>query len=229
MATLKLKTSGSSLDNISLPGKLAVGLLLVLMVGAAYFVLFYGDVESQIGSQESALEAKQSELQQLEQSRAVYLKDVEEKTRREALVKKQKKILPDEQESAAFLLTVQTVATISGVQLASWTPLDEQPADFYAKVPMQLKLEGRFHQVAKFFHGVGQVDRIINVEDITIKAVPPKDDKKATESELQKPVEVQVECLATAFRALRTGETAEGSGKDKRGRKVAPKKSGAEK
>ncbi len=70
--------------------------------------------------------------------------------------------------------------------------------EFYAKVPMKLTLIGKFHQVAKFFHGVGQLDRIINVEDIRIK------NPKVTGDEVQ----VEVECLATAFRSTRPGELA---------------------
>ena len=143
--------TGSALDRLSLPGKIAVGFILVLMVGAAYFVVFYGDVESSIAAQRQLLHAKRTELQNAEAARAAYNKDLAEKSRREQLARKQKKILPDRSESPAFLSSLQTVATISGVKLTSWKPLDEQAAAFYAKVPMELKLKGRYHQVAKFF------------------------------------------------------------------------------
>jgi type IV pilus assembly protein PilO len=61
---------------------------------------------------------------------------------------------------------------------------------------MKLTLSGKFHQVAKFFYGVGQLDRIINIEDIHIR----KADGKGN------PDDVDVECLATAFRASRAGD-----------------------
>jgi type IV pilus assembly protein PilO len=237
---VKVKTAASSLDNLSLPGKLAVGLVFVLLVGALYFVLFYGDVESEIGAQENLIEQKKTELQQADADRAVYMKDIEEKTRREALKQKQKKILPDEAESPAFLATVQTVATLSGVNLTSWTPQDEVAEDFYAKVPMRLVLEGRFHQVTKFFHGVGQVDRIINIEDITIKAVPVtnpllEQQKQAQSGKkdatppppVEQQVDVKVECLATAFRALRPGEGVRNRDKGAQGRPGRPPQPGA--
>ena len=206
---------GSSLDRLNLPGKIVVGLILVLMVGAAYFVVFYGDVESQIDTQRQALAAKRKELANAEKARAAYNKDLAEKSRREQLARKQKKILPDESESPAFLSTLQTVATISGIELTSWKPLDEQPAEFYAKVPMELELRGRYHQIAKFFHGVGQVDRIINMENIVVKI--PSRQKKADATDTA--VEVEVECLATAFRALRSAEGGAAAGrKGRRGR-----------
>lgn len=198
MATLKLSSSGSGLDTLSLPGKVAVGTLFVVLVGVAYFIVFYGDVDTQIQSQRQALEAKKRELADAQETLAVYNADREELERRRLLEQKQKKILPDESQSPAFLSSLQTVATISGIELTSWTPQDEVAEDFYARVPMELALRGKFHQVAKFFHGVGQVYRIINVENITltVKPGPKKADGEGDAAN------VDVKCLATAFRAL---------------------------
>ena len=210
--------AGSVLDRLSLPGKIAVGFILVLMVGAAYFVLFYGDVESSIASQRRVLVAKGDELQRAKEARAAYNKDLAEKSRREQLARKQKKILPDKSESPAFLSTLQTVATVSGVKLTSWKPLDEQPAAFYAKVPMELKLRGRYHQIAKFFYGIGQVDRIINMENIAVKLPSKARLKSHEEDTVDEGIEVEVECLATAFRALKSNEGG-GTGKGKRQRR----------
>ncbi len=209
---LKLKSSGG-LDNLSLPGKLAVGLVFTLMVGAAYFVVFYGEVNSSITAQETALVSKRTELTKANEAKAAYNKDLAEKARREAKERKQKKILPDSAEMPAFLATLQTQATITGVTLTQWTPNDEAPARFYARVPMQVKLQGKFHQVAKFFYSIGQVDRIINMEDIvmTIKDMPSK--KKEGEPES---ATVEVACLATAFRALAGSEVSAGGKKRRR-------------
>jgi type IV pilus assembly protein PilO len=213
---LKLKSPGSGLENLSLPGKLAVGLVFTVMVAAAYFVVFYGEVESNISAQYQLLQQKRAELEKAEEAKKLYNKDLAEKARREQLALKQKKILPDSSESPAFLSTVQTVATISGIKLTRWTPLDEEPQEFYAKVPMQLALEGKFHQIAKFFHGVGQVDRIINMENIVIQVLPDKSKSKSKQlSPGEETVQVEVECLATAFRALRSDEG--GGGRKRKG------------
>lgn len=195
--------TGSALDRLPPLAKFGVGALFAALVGILYFVGFYADVDSQIQSAIQRQAALQAELTKAQASKAAYQKDLDEKTRREQLSREQKKILPDESETPAFLSAIQGVATISGVNLTSWSPTEEIPQEFFAKVPMKLTLGGKFHQVAKFFHGVGQLDRIINVEEIQIKQ------PKVEGSD----VEVQVECLATAFRAVRTGETASSVGK----------------
>jgi len=190
--------SGVSLDKLSPLAKVAVGGLFVLLVGVLYFVIFYNEVDGQLSAAQQRQAALEAELAKAEISKAEYQKDLEEKTRREQLARDQKKVLPDDPETPAFLSSIQSVATISGVNLTSWSPMDEVQQQFYAKVPMKLTLSGKFHQVAKFFHGVGQLDRIINVENIQIK-------KPKTEGD---DVVVEVECLATAFRSLRLAEEA---------------------
>lgn len=189
-------SSSGTLDKLSPLAKVAVGLLFVFLVGLLYFVVFYSEVDSQISAAERRQVQLESQLAQAEISKQEYQKDLEEKTRREQLARDQKKVLPDEAETPAFLASIQSVATISGVNLTSWSPMEEVPQQFFAKVPMKLTLSGKFHQVAKFFHSVGQIDRIINAENIQIK-------KPTIAGE---DVTVEVECLATAFRALRLGE-----------------------
>lgn len=190
--------SGLSIDRLSTLAKVAIGALFVGLLGVLYFIGFYADVSTDIENQKNRTATLNGELQKAQASKDAYQKDLDEKTRREQLSREQKKILPDDSETPAFLSAIQGVATVSGVNLTSWSPTEEIPQEFFAKVPMKLTLSGKFHQVAKFFYGVGQLDRIINVEDIQIKKPKPKGDE----------VEVEVECLATAFRAVRAGEGA---------------------
>jgi type IV pilus assembly protein PilO len=186
---------GSTLDRLPPVAKVGVGFLFVVLIGLLYFVVFYSDVDNDLTNARNGERQLHAQLTEAEKSRQEYQKDADEKTRREQQAREQKKILPDDPEMPSFLSTIQLLATVSGVTLTSWSPTEQVPMDFYAKVPMKLTLSGKFHQVAKFFHEVGQQDRIINVEDIQIKKAKVGVD------------EVDVECLATAFRASRAGET----------------------
>jgi type IV pilus assembly protein PilO len=60
---------------------------------------------------------------------------------------------------------------------------------------MEVKLTGRYHQVAKFFYLVGQLDRIINMEDISMREPKAKGDD----------VMLDVTALATAFHLIEPG------------------------
>jgi type IV pilus assembly protein PilO len=57
---------------------------------------------------------------------------------------------------------------------------------------MRIELSGRYHRLAKFFYNVGQVERIINMENIVLKD-PELEDGEVT---------LKVAALATAFHAV---------------------------
>jgi type IV pilus assembly protein PilO len=218
MAALKLKGSGSSLQNISLPAKIIIGVVFAALVGAAYFVILYGEIESDISAARQQVAGLQKKLKEAKEARRAFNRDLAEVKRREQQVRKQKTILPDKAETPAFLSSVQIVATVSGVELVSWSPQEEVRADFYAKVPMQLSVGGKFHQVARFFYGIGQANRIINIENITMKLGKGVKKKKAKDDQsidLEEAAPVKVTCLATAFRAL---GAADGPGKRRKGK-----------
>jgi type IV pilus assembly protein PilO len=191
--------------------KLAIGALLVVFAAVGYFVVFFGEVDAQLTAEKNRETNLRSELTRAEESNKAYQADLEEKTRREKLAQEQKKVLPDEAETPAFLSAIQNVATVSGVNLNSFTPREEIAEPYYARVPMELTISGRFHQIARFFYGVGQLDRIINVEDIEMNVR-----KSTTKTQETDPaVILDVKCLATAFRALKAGS---GGGKPSRKR-----------
>ncbi len=191
---------GSALTRLSMPAKAVFTLVLTLVVAALYFVVFYADLDGQISQEQSRESSLRGDLQRAEEAKEAYQKDLEEKTRKQQLVREQKKILPDEAETPAFLAAIQGVATVSGIQLTSYKPEDEVSDQYYVRVPMSLSISGRFHQVARFFFGVGQLDRVINIEEIEMKL---RTEKRAEGEE----VILDVKCLATAFRALRSGES----------------------
>jgi type IV pilus assembly protein PilO len=191
--------AGSALDRLGIAGKLILSIVFVGLVAAVYFVVFYSDLSTSMDQAKAQESQLKQQLATAEDAKAAYQKDVDEKTHKEQLAAQQKKILPDDPEMPSFLASIQNTATASGISLTSYTPQDEEAGQYYAKVPMALTLSGHFHQVARFFYGVGQLDRIINVEDIDMKVEPPGKDSDE--------VQVDVKCLATAFRALRAGET----------------------
>jgi type IV pilus assembly protein PilO len=172
--------------------KIGVGFMASGLTAVLYFVIFYGDVADSIARQKKQEVTLRSDLAQAQQSEFEYHKDLAELTERQQRQRELNKILPETTESPAFLSALQGVANVSGVSLQGWSPQDEIAQKFFARVPMRLTLQGKFHQVAKFFYGVGQLDRIINVENISLTA------PKVVGGE----VVVRVDCLATAFHTL---------------------------
>jgi type IV pilus assembly protein PilO len=191
----------STLAKLPAIAKVGVGALFVLLIGVAYFVVFYGDLASTITAEKNTEERLRGELSDARKAEFSYQQDLTELSQRQQHQRELVKILPTETEYPAFLSAVQNVANVAGVGLTAWSPMPEVPEQFYSRVPMKVTLKGRYHQVAKFFHGVGQLDRVINMENITLT-----DPKVEGED-----VTVKVEALATAFRAKADGQGGAGA------------------
>jgi type IV pilus assembly protein PilO len=182
----------SALGRLPLAAKAGIILLWAALVGAVYFVVFYGDLASSIQAAQAQERKLHGQLADARKAEFAYQKDLTDLKEREQRQSEINKILPKESQYASFLSNVQSVASVSGVNLRAWTPQEERSEQYYARVPMKLVLSGRYHQVAKFFYGVGQLDRIINMEDISITEPQQENDE----------VRLQIEVLATAFRSV---------------------------
>ena len=193
-----------ALNRLPVAAKFAVGIGLVAVLAIAYVVVFYGDLSNSINTAKSEEVRLRRDLAEARKNEFVYEKDLAELTLRQQRQRELNKMLPTNTEYPAFLSAVQNVANVTGVSLTAWSPNQEVTEEFYARVPMKLELSGRFHQVAKFLYGIGQLDRIINMENISLG------DPKQVGDDLI----LKVESLATAFRAV---ENATVTSTDKRG------------
>ena len=182
----------SALSRLNLAAKIGIGTALVVLAGVVYFVVFYGDLATSISAEHGRERNLHQELDDARKAQRAYQLDLAELTDRQQRQRELSKVLPATTEYPAFLSSIQAVANVAGINLAAWTPQDEAADQFYARVPMRLELDGRFHQVAKFFYNVGQLDRIINIENISMTEPHMKGDE----------VMLHVSALATAFHSL---------------------------
>lgn len=182
-----------SLNRLPIVGKVGVGAVFCVLLGIAYYVLLHTDVAARIDRERARTAELQTELSKVKQSQASYFADRDELAMRQQKQRELNKVLPTETEAATFLSALQAVSNISGIDLKAWSPMEEIPQTFYAKVPMKLSITGRFHQIAKFVYEVGKQDRIINMENLILS-----DPKVEGED-----IVLKASCLATTFHLLK--------------------------
>ncbi|MDF2694339.1 MAG: Type pilus biosis protein PilO, partial [Labilithrix sp.] len=159
----------------------------------AYYVLLHTDVAAKIDRERAKTSELDAEVSRQRQAQASYFADRDELAMRQQKQRELNKVLPTDTEAATFLSALQAVSNISGIDLKAWSPMEEVPQTFYAKVPMKLQITGRFHQIAKFVYEVGKQDRIINMENLELG-----DPKIEGED-----VVLKATCLATTFHLLK--------------------------
>ena len=202
--------AASSLSRLAAPAKAGLTAGVVALFGAGYYFVLHSDVEhSVVVAQQTGIKLTE-DLNKARAAEQAYQKDLAELAEREQRQKELSRILPATTEYPQFLSAVQSAANDSGVSLSAWTPREKVPDKYYARVPMKLELTGRFQQIARFFYNVGQLDRIINMENISMM------DPRNVDSE----VVLRAEALATAFHVLDDGQSddAKGGGRKRGGK-----------
>lgn len=141
------------------------GLVYLLIVVAFYFSLI-----SPAQADIAAAESKSSELRQKRnavraraENRAAFEAELEALAAR---LKKALRELPNDREIPGLLSEIDGLARKSGLEVRKFQPLPEVLHEFYAEVPVQIIMDGGYHEFGIFFDRVRKMNRIVSVKDI---------------------------------------------------------------
>lgn len=170
--------------------KFLLGLVGAIIIAAVYFMFFFNDLSNAI----NAAKAQNAQLKTDEfaagQAQQAYLADSAKLEEKKARSRDLNKILPETAEMASLLGSINQQAEIAGLKVRTVFPLDEQAQPYYTRVPIKLEVNGRYHQLAKFFAGISRLDRVMNVENISMGTPVMGDNEETT---------LSANCLTTAF------------------------------
>src|SRR5215510_1483881 len=105
--------------------------------------------------------------------------------------------LPGKTEVPNLLVDISQVGVGAGLEEKLFQPSAEVKKDFYAELPIKIKLTGSYHQMGEFVSGIAALPRIVTLHDITIKP----DTKDAYD-------QLSFELTAKTFRYLDDAEVA---------------------
>ncbi len=160
-----------SFDNIG-EWPIVVKLLTVLVLcgviaGAGYYYLVKDEylaldkVEKTELDLRAELERKQAKAVNLEAYRE-QLKEMQESFG--AMLRQ----LPDKTEVAALLVDVSQTGLAAGLEFELFQPMPEIKQDFYAELPIKIRVIGDYHEFGEFVSGLAALPRIVTVHDVNI-------------------------------------------------------------
>ena len=79
--------------------------------------------------------------------------------------------LPGQTEIPSLLQDISQAAQVDGLKQDLFQPGNESAKDFYAEKPIQLTLEGGYHDFGKFVSDVATLPRIVTLHNINIRPV----------------------------------------------------------
>lgn len=148
---------------------LAIGLIFVIATAAA---TYYTVVKQKLPVLEAAqqeeqklrgafelkqrkaanFEAYKSQLAEIEQSFGAMLRQ-----------------LPGKTEVPSLLVDISQTGLAAGLQEELFRPQVEQVKEFYAELPIQIRVTGTYQELARFINDVAALPRIVTVHDISLK------------------------------------------------------------
>lgn len=117
--------------------------------------------------------AKETELKQsfeLRQRRAVNLEAYEQQlAEMEASFGAMLRQLPSQADVPKLLVDVSQTGLASGLEFELFRPAPEVKREFYAELPVSVRVRGNYHQFARFISAVANLPRIVTLHDISIE------------------------------------------------------------
>jgi type IV pilus assembly protein PilO len=77
--------------------------------------------------------------------------------------------LPGRTEVPNLLVDISQVGVGAGLEEKLFQPSAEVKKDFYAELPIKIKLTGSYHQMGEFVSGIAALPRIVTLGDLVIK------------------------------------------------------------
>lgn len=146
----------------------AAASLLVIACGwwwiwtAQWEALTAGDAEE--GKQKIAFQTKLVQARSLNELR-------HQKKLVEQQVVKLERQLPNKAEMDALLSDINQAGIARGLQFELFKPGQVQLRDYFAELPVEIKLAGNFHALAGFTSDIAQLSRIVTLDKINIASV----------------------------------------------------------
>lgn len=195
---IDLKTAGS----LPMPVKVVLMLIMFVVIFGLGYWYFWTDAFTALDE----AKAKEEELRKVfldKKAQAVNLdaykqQMVEIEKTFGALLKQ----LPDKSKMDGLLTDINQAGLARGLEFELFKPGTEVQTEFYAEMPISIKVLGGYHDLGAFATDISKLSRIVTLSDISIVPAAAKDGKTSGDATLV------MDVTAKTYRYLDAGEIA---------------------
>ena len=149
----------------------ARAVVILFLMGGVIFLGYWFHTKDQLVELESA-EVKEAGLKVIFETKAkqaanleAYEQQLEEMGESFGAMLRQ---LPNQTEVADLLIDVSQTGLASGLEFELFQPRSEVPREFYAELPISIRVVGGYHEFGDFISGVAALPRIVTIHDVNI-------------------------------------------------------------
>jgi type IV pilus assembly protein PilO len=178
-----------SFNELSPRAQLVVFVLLSALAAGAVWQAFLGPAQAQIAAEQARLDKLQSEVMAA-QIVAARLPVAEREVRAlEAQLRETESVIPEEKDPQDVLRNLHEMASESLLDIATFKPQAAVARAQYTEWPIELGVEGGYHDLGRFFDRIAAMERLMSVSDLRIQT-QTKPNGRGT---------VSATCVATTF------------------------------
>jgi len=151
-----------------------VGVLLLILL-AGWFLVWVDQLEDLQAKQRTELKLREEFVVKKKQAvnLDLYIQQLNEIDRSFGALLKQ---LPNKSEVESLLVEINQAGMGRGLQFELFKPGAEQIKDFYAELPINVRLTGTYHDFGAFAGDIGKLSRIVTLNNVAIVINPQSKD-----------------------------------------------------
>ena len=166
------------LSNIARWPAAARAVVILFLMGGVIFLGYWLHIKDQIAELRIA-EDKENNLKVIFEKKAQQAANLEAYEQQLAEMRESfgamLRQLPNKTQVADLLVDISQTGLASGLEFELFKPQAEQPQDFYAVLPISIRVIGTYHEFGEFVSGVAALPRIVTLHNIQIKNRGKKD------------------------------------------------------
>src|SRR5215470_4384645 len=180
--------------------KFLVLLVVAAMIGTAYYFLYYNGKSQENQQLAKKLADKKAENERLKEFVPKLAQLNRDMAILEQQIEREKKVVPDDKNADQFIRILHDTAATSGIEIRRYTAMPTANHEFYTDVPFSIDIDGPYYSVLNFFQKVGELERIVNIDNLNISNTKNTGAAKVRGTYPYRPDETIVaNCTATTF------------------------------
>lgn len=179
----------NALTKMSLAGQLGLSALLAAIILGVFYWQYWSPAQEEYKTKSTQLEGLRKEIAALEVTANKLQEFQREVALLEAKLETLKRILPPEKETPDLMRKVQSLAAQSNLVIRKFTPGATVNKEFYQEWPINVEVDGSYHNLGFFFDRVRRLSRLVNIGTVNVKN---RQDQTVSNT-------VNASCVATTF------------------------------
>jgi type IV pilus assembly protein PilO len=158
------------LTKLPLLGQLGVSAAVAVVILGLFWWQYWDPKTVQQEAKIAALKNLEDDIRRLEAVAAKLGEFQAKVTQLEADLERLKQLLPPQKETPDLMRKVEYLARESNLIVRRFQPSATVTKDFYQEWPINIDVEGNYHNLALFFDRVGRLPRLVNAGNIKVRS-----------------------------------------------------------